>query len=95
MPHKIVVKTLSFKDHTDTQMSANLLLDIRPVQAEELETLRLLVKETIVTAFGPYNSEADMTAYLAAQFNPTYFGQLFRQVGVHFFLAYLGNEPVA
>ena len=76
-------------------MSANLLLDIRPVQAEELETLRLLAKDTIVTAFGPYNSAEDMAAYVEAKFNASYFSKLFHQDGVHFFLAYLEGKEVA
>lgn len=76
-------------------MSANLPLDIRPVQADELSTLLALAKDTFITAFAPHNTAADMETYVQAQFNLNYFNTLYQTPGTAFFMAYLGQEPVA
>ncbi len=71
-----------------------LLLEIRPVQVNELEALRHLAQATFITAFAAQNTVEDMDEYVRKSFNSTYFKQLFHTPDAHFFFACLGPEIV-
>ncbi len=76
-------------------MSVRLPLDIRPVRIEELDKLRILARETFITAFGPHNTAENMDAYVSKHFSKGYFEQLYRSPGSLFFLAYRGEKAIA